>query len=76
MAIPRYEFRRLGFRADFIQPLGDDNAFEIVTPLGTFRMRKRQLYRDFANVTRTMSYRKRGLYHYPVAPQRALRYLI
>ncbi len=49
--------------------------FEIVTPLGTFRMTKRQFYSEFANVTRTMSNRERGLYHYPVVPQKALRFL-
>jgi hypothetical protein len=38
----RYEFHRLGFRADVIEPLADDDVFEVVTPLGTFRMTKRQ----------------------------------
>ena len=52
MAIPRYEFCRLGFRADVIELLADDDVLEIVTPLGTFRMTKGDFYRDFANVTR------------------------
>jgi len=76
MAHARYQFHRLGFRADVIEPLADDDVFEVITPLGTFRMSKRAFYHDFANVTRTMSYRERGLYHYPVPPQRALRYLV
>ena len=74
-SLVRYEFYRLGFRADVIEPLADDDIFEIVTPIDRFRMTKRQFYDDFANVTRTTSYRERGLYHYPVPPQRALRYL-
>ncbi len=69
-----YTFSRLGFRADIIEPLNDDESFEIVTPDGTYVMTKGQFYDTFANVTKTMSYRERGLYHYPTIPQKALRY--
>ena len=68
-----YEFPRLGFRADVIEPLGDDDEFQVVSPVGTFRMTKAQFYSIFANVVRTMSYRERGLYHYPTVPAKAER---
>jgi hypothetical protein len=70
-----YEFSRLGFKADMIEPLRDSDEFEIRTPEGSFVMTKRDFYRDFANVARSMSYRKRGLYHYPKTPEKALKYL-
>jgi len=71
-----YEYYRLGFKADVIEPLRDKDSFRVVTPDGTFQMTKREFYRDFANVVRTMSYRDRGLYHYSRVPQKALKYLV
>lgn len=73
--IVSYEFSRLGFKADVIEPLGQRDRFRIVTPEGTFEMSKADFYRDFVNVTNSMSYRDRGLYHYPTTPQKALKYL-
>ena len=73
--IPSYEFSRLGFRADVIEPLSSRDRFRIVTPEGTFEMTKADFYRDSANVAKSMSYRERGLYHYPTTPQKALKYL-
>lgn len=70
-----YEFSRLGFKADLIEPLGPFDRFRIITPEGTFEMTKAEFYRDFANVVRSMSYRERGLYHYPATPEKALKYL-
>jgi hypothetical protein len=35
-----YEFRRLGFKADVIEPLRDRDSFRVVTPVGTFQMTK------------------------------------
>ena len=70
-----YEFSRLGFKADVIEPLGPSDRFRVVTPEGTFEMSKADFYRDFGNVTRSMSYRDRGLYHYPRTPEKALKYL-
>ncbi len=70
-----YEFSRLGFKADVIESLRDSDEFEIRTPEGSFIMTKRDFYRDFANVVQSMSYRERGLYHYPATPQKALKYL-
>ncbi len=74
--IPTYEFSRLGFKADVIEPLRPDERFRIVTPEGTFEMTKAEFYRDFDNVVRSMSYRDRGLYHYPTTPEKALKYLV
>jgi hypothetical protein len=73
--IPSYEFSRLGFKAAVIEPLAATDRFRIVTPDGTFEMTKADFYRDFANVVGSMSYRERGLYHYPRTPERALKYL-
>lgn len=70
-----YDFYRLGFKAEMIEPLGDLDEFEVRTPEGSFVMTKRDFYRTFANVVRSKSYRDRGLYHYPVTPQKALKYL-
>jgi hypothetical protein len=70
-----YEFSRLGFKADVIEPLRDRDSFRVVTPVGTFQMTKAEFYRDFANVVRSRSYRDRGLYHYPTVPEKALKYL-
>jgi hypothetical protein len=73
--IATYEFSRLGFKADVIEPLGKTDRFRVVTPEGTFEMTKADFYRDFANVSKSMSYRDRGLYHYPTTPKKALKYL-
>ena len=69
-----YEFSRLGFKADIIEPLRSSERFRVVTPVGTFEMTKAEFYRDFANVAASRSYRERGLYHYPVVPAKANKY--
>jgi hypothetical protein len=71
-----YKFSRLGFRADVIESLADHDFFEIVTPEGTFRMTKLDFRTTFANVVKTESYQKRGLYHYPRVPKKALTFLV
>lgn len=71
-----YRATRLLFRRDVIEPLSDDDAFEIVTPLGTFVMTKGDFRRAFANVRRSASYRERGVYHYPTVPRVALEFLV
>ena len=75
-AMVSYQFSRLGFRADVIEPLGDDDEFQVVSPVGTFRMTKAQFYSTFANVVRTMSYWERGLYYYPTVPAKAERFRV
>ena len=72
--IPSYEFSRLGFKADVIEPLAAGDRFRVVTPEGTYEMTKADFYRDFANVVASMSYRERGLYHYPRTPEKAFKY--
>jgi hypothetical protein len=67
-----YAFRRLGFRADVIEPLAAQEHFRIETPDGTFQMSKADFRRVFANVVKSSSYRDDGLYHYPTPPAKAL----
>ena len=71
-----YDFSRLCFKADVIEPLRDKDSFRVVTPVGTFQMTKREFYQDFANVVRSRSYQEGGIYHYPTVPQKALKYLV
>ena len=71
-----YPFSRLCFKADIIEPLGLDDTFEVVTPVGTFQMTKREFYADFSNVVASASYRESRIYHFPRPPRRALKYLI
>lgn len=71
-----YEFSRLGFRADVIRGLAPDEAFRIVTPVGTFQMTRREFERVFANVVASRSWQERGLYHYPVVPEKATPFLV
>lgn len=71
-----YSFSRLGFRKSVIDPLSDDESFRVITPAGVFEMTKREFYTTFLNVTMTMSYRERGLYHYPTVPSKALQFKI
>ena len=59
----RYAAARLTFKRDVIEPLSEDDAFEVVTPFGTFRFTKREFYSDFANIPLTRSYREHGVYH-------------
>ena len=66
-----YEATRLLFRANVIEALGPRDRFRVVTPEGTFEMTKAEFYDVFANVAHSMSYRDRGLYHYPRTPAKA-----
>ena len=73
MTIPQasYEFYRLGFKADVIEPLAWSEPFRIITPDGTFQMTKAEFYRTFENVVQSRSYRDHGIYHYPSVPKKA-----
>ena len=74
-AVVEYRATRLHFRGEFIEPLGLDDAFRIVTPVGTFEMTKRDFYEVFANVTASVSYRTGSKhYHYPSMPSKAIRF--
>ena len=67
----RYKFSRLGFKADIIEPLPDDGVFEVETPVGLFRMTKRDFAEVFAGVRASKSYQDGRLYHFPQVPRRA-----
>ena len=71
-----YSFRRLGFRADVIEPLAMNEVFRIETPDGTYEMSKAEFRRVFANVFASASYQDDGLYHYPVPPGKASQFLV
>ena len=66
-----YEFSRLCFKADVIEPLGENDKFCVNTPEGSFVMSKREFYMVFANVVQTRSYLKGRIYHYPKTPRKA-----
>jgi hypothetical protein len=58
-----YTATRLTFKRDRIEPLGTDEQFEVVTPMGVYRFTKRAFYSEFGNITRSVSYREKGSYH-------------
>lgn len=66
-----YSFSRLCFRREVIEPLGANDPFRVVTPVGTFQMTKAEFYREFGNVVESRSYSEDGLYHYPKLPAKA-----
>lgn len=66
-----YSFSRLCFRREVIEPLGANDPFRVVTPLGTFQMTKAEFYREFRNVVESRSYSEDGIYHYPKLPAKA-----
>lgn len=70
-----YLATRLLFRRDIIEPLTDDEVFQVTTPEGTFAMTKAEFARVVGNVRESMSYRVRGVYHYRTTPKAALRFL-
>jgi hypothetical protein len=76
MAQPKYATAHLEFRRDTIEPLPDDLAFEVDTPAGTFRMTKRDFHATFPEIVSSVSYRDLGLYHYPMIPYKAFRFLV
>ncbi len=70
--IASYVSTRLHFKAKVIEPLGMSEAFEVVTPVGTWRMSKADFYRVFPNVVASESYSgPKQEYHYPQAPGKA-----
>lgn len=66
-----YKYSRLCFKADFIEPLNENDSFIVITPEGKFKFTKAEFYRVFPNVVKSMSYQK-GKYHYPQPPKQAL----
>jgi len=76
MAQLKYEANRLEFRRDAIEPLSDDATFEVATPAGSFRMTKQDFHACFPEIVSSVSYRDLGLYHYPMIPYKAFRFLV
>ena len=72
----RYSKSRLWFKADVIEPLGDDEAFRVDTPEGSFRMTKAEFYRAFPNVVASDSYWVGRNYHMSPTPKKALPFLV
>lgn len=72
-----YRSTRLHFKASIIEPLADDNVFEIQTPDATWRMTKAQFYSAFPNVVASESYAgARREYFYTKPPRKADRFLV
>lgn len=74
--VASYEYSRLCFKADVIEPLAMDDKFAVVTKVGTFVLTKRDFYEAFPGVVASKNYRLNGLYHFPKPPRRALQFLV
>ena len=74
-ADPNYTATHLEFRRDTIEPLPSEAVFEIDTPAGIFRMTKGDFHATFPEIVSSESYRERGIYHYPMIPYKAFRFL-
>jgi hypothetical protein len=75
-AVKSYRASRLTFRADVIEPLPDEQSFEVVTPVGRFRMSKGEFYAAFPGVVASRSYREGRIYYYPTVPVKARRFSV
>lgn len=71
-----YSATRLLFRELEIEALEWDESFEVRTPVGNFRMTKREFYSAFSNVVSSTSYLHNGIYHYPTLPKKAQRFRV
>jgi hypothetical protein len=74
--IASYQASRLTFKADVIEPLADDAVFEVITPVGRFRLTKTEFYREFPGVVASVSYHQHRSYNYSKLPSRALRFKV
>jgi hypothetical protein len=76
-SITTYSHPRLCFKSSHIEPLNDEDIFQVETAKnGTFRFTKAEFYRIFPNVVKSVSYRENGIYHYPAVPRKALAYKV
>ena len=75
-SVASYEASRLTFKADVIEQLADDEVFEVITPVGRFRLTKREFYREFPGVVSSVSYQQHRRYNYSTLPSRALRFKV
>jgi hypothetical protein len=69
--VASYQFSRLCFKRDLIEPLAPNDEFRVETPIGTFQMTKADFRRVFPNVIQSRSYSEAGLYHYRTLPSQA-----
>lgn len=75
----KYKHSRLCFLRDKIDPLEDDDYFQVETANhGTFVFSKKDFNENgvFFHVTESESYSEDGIYHYPKPPRKALRFRI
>ena len=76
-SITTYSHPRLCFKSSYIEPLSDEDVFQVETAKnGIFRFTKAEFYRVFPNVIKSVSYRENGIYHYPTVPRKALAYRV
>ena len=76
-SITTYSHPRFCFKSSFIEPLSDEDVFQVKTAKnGIFRFTKAEFYRVFPNVIKSVSYRENGIYHYPTVPRKALAYRV
>jgi hypothetical protein len=71
-----YQAPRLSFRAPVISTLGDDDVFEVATPMGRFRMSRRDFESTFPEALNSVSYREQGEYQFPRIPYKAFRFFV
>lgn len=71
-----YHASRFTFISKHIEPLALDEAFRMVTNVGTFQMTRADFYRDFAAITRSDSYRLHGRYNQDPPPKGAAPYKV
>ena len=75
--ITGYKHQRLCFYSSVIEPLHDEDLFQVETySHGTFRFTKAQFHQHFPNVIKSVSYKEHGMYHYPTIPGKALPFKI
>lgn len=72
----QYEFSRLCFKADLIEPLNWDDYFCVITKECVFKMTKREFYENFSNVVKSKSYQEDRIYHYPTIPKKAEKFIV
>ena len=75
--ITGYKHQRLCFYSSVIEPLHDEDLFQVETySHGTFRFSKAQFHQHFPNVIKSVSYKEHGMYHYLTIPGKALPFKI
>ena len=71
-----YRHTRLCFFKEKIEGLEAEETFRVICNDGIFQMTKNEFYEVFENIVSTRSYRERGIYHSPKAPQKAMKFKI